>query len=265
MAPGEESELASLLSMPGLAELESLQSPVDPPALFRAVLALRERLGSSLGQALTSLLTRSRLGWDAAWPEGQGQRQLTAVAWSWLAAAGDAMARQEALQAVSGPSMTLARAGLRALQPILCEERAKASKTFESRWQNKPVILDAWFSMEASMPRPDALERVQGLLNHPRFDPLAPNSLRAVLGGFTANTLAFHADDGSGYLFMADQILDVDARNPITASRLVKVFSRWNSYDQKRAKLMREAIDHLKSRGDKLSANTQEVVSLLAD
>ena len=265
MAPGEESELASLLSMPGLAELESLQSPVDPPALFRAVLALRERLGSSLGQALTSLLTRSRLGWDAAWPEGQGQRQLTAVAWSWLAAAGDAMARQEALQAVSGPSMTLARAGLRALQPILCEERAKASKTFESRWQNKPVILDAWFSMEASMPRPDALERVQGLLNHPRFDPLAPNSLRAVLGGFTANTLAFHADDGSGYLFMADQILDVDARNPITASRLVKVFSRWNSYDQKRSKLMREAIDHLKSRGDKLSANTQEVVSLLAD
>ena len=265
MAPGEESELASLLSMPGLAELESLQSPVDPPALFRAVLALRERLGSSLGEALTSLLTRSRLGWDAAWPEGQGQRQLTAVAWSWLAAAGDAMARQEALEAVSGPSMTLARAGLRALQPILCEERAKASKTFESRWQTKPVILDAWFSMEASMPRPDALERVQGLLNHPRFDPLAPNSLRAVLGGFTANTLAFHAEDGSGYLFMADQILDVDARNPITASRLVKVFSRWNSYDQKRSRLMREAIDHLKSCGDKLSANTQEVVSLLAD
>jgi len=265
MAPGEESELASLLSMPGLAELESLQSPVDPPALFRAVLALRERLGSSLGQALTSLLTRSRLGWDAAWPEGQGHRQLTAVAWSWLAAAGDAMARQEALEAVSGPSMTLARAGLRALQPILCEERTKASKTFESRWQTKPVILDAWFSMEASMPRPDALERVQGLLNHPRFDPLAPNSLRAVLGGFTANTLAFHAEDGSGYLFMADQILDVDARNPITASRLVKVFSRWNSYDQKRSKLMREAIDHLKSHGDKLSANTQEVVSLLAD
>ena len=265
MAPGEESELASLLSMPGLAELESLQSPVDPPALFRAVLALRERLGSSLGEALTSLLTRSRLGWDAAWPEGQGQRQLTAVAWSWLAAAGDAMARQEALEAVSGPSMTLARAGLRALQPILCEERTKASKTFERRWQTKPVILDAWFSMEASMPRPDALERVQGLLNHPRFDPLAPNSLRAVLGGFTANTIAFHAEDGSGYLFMADQILDVDARNPITASRLVKVFSRWNSYDQKRSRLMREAIDHLKSCGDKLSANTQEVVSLLAD
>ena len=115
------------------------------------------------------------------------------------------------------------------------------------------------------MPRPDALERVQGLLNHPRFDPLAPNSLRAVLGGFTANTLAFHAEDGSGYLFMADQILDVDARNPITASRLVKVFSRWNSYDQKRSRLMREAIDHLKSCGYKLSANTQEVVSLLAD
>ena len=157
--------------------------------------------------------------------------------------------------------MTLARAALRALQPLDTPERDQALDCFYDRWQNKPVILDAWFAMEASAPRKDGLERVQQLLAHPRFDPLAPNSLRAVLGGFTANVPVFHAIDGSGYRFMADQIADVDARNPITASRMAKVFTRCNSYGPERQKVMREAIERLAA--NPLSANTTEVVDLL--
>ena len=129
-------------------------------------------------------------------------RALTALAWRWLAAAGDATVQAEALAAVSGPSMTLARGALRALLPQESAEREQAMALFYDRWQDKPVILDAWFAMEASAPRSNALERVQELLEHPRFDPLAPNSLRAVLGGFTANVQAFHAIDGSGYRFI---------------------------------------------------------------
>ena len=123
------------------------------------------------------------------------------------------------------------------------------------------MILDAWFAMEASAPRSNALERVNQLLEHPRFDPLAPNSLRAVLGGFTANVQAFHAVDGRGYRFMAEQIAAVDARNPITASRMAKVFSRCGSYGLERQQVMRDAIDQLASQP--LSTNTAEVVQLL--
>ena len=114
---------------------------------------------------------------------------------------------------------------------------------------------------EASTPRCDSLERVRALLLHPRFDPLAPNSLRAVLGGFTANISAFHAVDGSGYRFMAEQIAAVDARNPITASRMAKVFSRWRSYGPERQGAMRAAIEL--PDGAPLSANTSEVVAML--
>ena len=157
--------------------------------------------------------------------------------------------------------MTLARAALRALQPLDVEERDQALDRFYQRWQDKPVILDAWFALEASAPRQDGLQRVQTLLEHPRFDPLAPNSLRAVLGGFTANVPVFHAIDGSGYRFMADQIAAVDARNPITASRMAKVFSRWRSYGAERQSAMRQAIDGLATAD--LSANTAEVVAML--
>ena len=254
-------DLAVLLALPGTAELEALQTPVDPLALYAAQRAWVAELGRQLSEPLHKLLDVCRGEWAQAWPAGQGARSLTGLAWSWLAAAGDAEARQQALAAVSGPSMTLARAALRALQPLDVGERDLALDRFYQRWQDKPVILDAWFALEASAPREDGLERVQALLEHPRFDPLAPNSLRAVLGGFTGNVPVFHAIDGSGYRFMADQIVAVDARNPITASRMAKVFSRFRSYGVERQRVMVEAIERLAAAP--LSANTAEVVQLL--
>ena len=254
-------DLAVLLALPGTAELEALQNPVDPLALYVAQRDWIAELGRQLSDPLHKLLEVCRGDWSQAWPAGQGARSLTGLAWSWLAAAGDADARQQALAAVSGPSMTLARAALRALQPLDVVERDQALDLFYQRWQEKPVILDAWFALEASAPRQDGLQRVQALLDHPRFDPLAPNSLRAVLGGFTANVPVFHAIDGSGYRFMADQIAAVDARNPITASRMAKVFSRFKSYGLERQRVMVEAIERLAEAP--LSANTAEVVQLL--
>jgi aminopeptidase N len=257
----DRADLAALLSLPGMAELEALQSPVDPLALYDAMRSWTAELGRQLQSPLRQVLSLVRHDWPLAWPAGQGGRALTGLAWSWLAAAGDGEVRREALEAVSGPSMTLARSALRALQPLQVQERDQAFACFYDRWQTKPVILDAWFALEASAPRLNGLERVQQLLEHPRFDPLAPNSLRAVLGGFTANVPVFHAIDGSGYRFMAEQVADVDARNPITASRMAKVFSRCGSYGAERQRVMREAIDLLASYP--LSANTAEVVQLL--
>ncbi len=258
---GGGQDLAVLLALPGTAELEALQNPVDPPALYAARREWIAELGRQLADPLNQLLDVCRGEWPQAWPAGQGARSLTGLAWSWLAAAGDAEARNQALEAVSGPSMTLARAALRALQPLEVDERDLALDRFYQRWQDKPVILDAWFALEASAPRTDGLQRVQALLEHPRFDPLAPNSLRAVLGGFTANVPVFHAIDGSGYRFMADQIAAVDRRNPITASRMAKVFSRWSSYGVVRQSAMRQAIDQLAA--GELSSNTAEVVAML--
>jgi len=257
---GGGEDLAILLALPGAAELEVLQNPVDPLALYAARREWIAELGRQLADPMHQLLEACRDHWAQAWPMGQGARSLTGLAWSWLAAAGDAEARNQALEAVSGSSMTLARAALRALQPLDVGERDQALDRFYQRWQDKPVILDAWFALEASAPRQDGLQRVKALLEHPRFDPLAPNSLRAVLGGLTANVPVFHALDGSGYRFMAEQIAAVDARNPITASRLAKVFSRWSSYGPERQSAMREAIEQLAAGG--LSSNTAEVVAM---
>jgi aminopeptidase N len=255
---------SALLALPGLAELEDAagamgQEP-DPPALFAAHQQLLRRFGGALAEPLAAALKCCSDGWPRPWPDGDGARRLTAVIWTWLAAAGDGAVIAAARAAVDGPSMTLARAGLRALQPLAIPERDVAMDAFYQRWQHKPVILDAWFAMEAAAPLADGLERVARLLDHPCYDPMAPNSVRAVLGGLAANVPVFHAADGSGYRFMADQIAAVDRRNPITASRLAKVFSRWRSYGPQRSAAMAAALEQLA--GGELSTNTREVVGL---
>ena len=251
-----------LLALPGMPELEDAATAKamapDPPALFAALLALQRLFGESLAGAIGTTLASCSAQWPLAWPAGSGDRRLTASLWSWRVAAGDAEVIAAAGQAVAGPSMSLARAGLRALQCHQIPERQAAINCFYDRWQERPVILDAWFSLEAAAPFTDGLERVRRLLAHPRFDPAAPNSVRAVLGGLAANAPVFHAADGSGYAFMADQIRSLDQRNPITASRMAKVFSRWRSYGPSRQQLMRSALQKL--RDGELSTNSREVV-----
>ena len=253
-----ESSRSVLLALPGLAELEDAAPEPDPPALFAALMALQRRFGTDLAEPLAEALERCTPQWALPWPEGVGDRMLTATIWSWRVAAGDRSAIASSRAAVDSGSMTLARAGLRALQCHPLPERHQALKAFHDRWQDRPVILDAWFALEASAPLADGLARVERLLHHPRFDPTAPNSVRAVLGGFASNAPVFHAADGSGYRFLADRIAELDARNPITASRLAKVFSRWGSYGAERRERMREALERLAAA--RLSTNTREVV-----
>jgi len=250
---------AVLLALPGLPELEEACAEPDPPALFAALEALRRRFGEALADPLQQALEQCMPEWPLAWPEGNGDRRLTALIWNWRVAAGDVAAIAAARAAVEGGSMTLARAGLRALQNQPIPAREEAMAVFYDRWQERPVILDAWFSLEAAAPFPDGLQRVERLLQHPRFDPAAPNSVRAVLGGLVGNTPVFHHSDGSGYRFLAAQIAELDQRNPITASRLVKVFSRWRSYGPGRRERQREALELLAAAP--LSTNSREVVT----
>jgi len=260
--------LVALLQPPAMEDLEaacpSLGLVPDPPALEQALLGQRRWLGERLGADLERLAAEGGGRLVQAWPDGVGERQLQGLVWSLRAAAGDGAARAAAAAAVHGPSMTLARAGLAALQPWDCDDRQRALEDFQRRWQGRPVVLDAWFALEASTPFGDAIARAEALLEHPCFDPQAPNSVRAVLGGFGRTASAFHHPDGRGYHWLAERLLSLDSRNPIAASRLLKLFSGWRRYDPGRQARMRQSLDWLLPKLH--SPNSLEVVQdCLAD
>ncbi len=255
--------LSSLMSSPDVSELEVLHDEADPIELKSSILFMKRLIGTTLGHSLKQLINSNKRSLGEKWPEGKGFRTLIAFVWTVCSLADDLEIRKDSFNAVKSSSMTLARAGLYALHNVDCAERELALNAFYDRWKNKPIILDTWFSLEASTPRNDSLKRIEELLFHPLFDFKAPNAIRAVLGGFVSNTDCFHNPDGSGYKFLANQILDVDKRNPITASRIIKAFSRWKHYKQPQKNEMYKVINYLER--SKLSSNTSEVLDLILE
>ena len=101
--------------------------------------------------------------------------------------------------------------------------------------------------MQASTFAADSLARVKGLLAHEAYDGTNPNRVRAVISMFAnANPAAFHALDGSGYAFVAEQVLDLGARNPQVAARLCGAFSAWKKHDAKRQALMKAQLERIR-------------------
>jgi aminopeptidase N len=254
--------LVALLQSPATEELEAacLEQGFapDPPALESALLQRRVWLGKALAFELRQLCDRLGPVVLQPWPQGVGERQLLGMAWSWLFASNHQEGDLPFAHWVDGPSMDLARSALFALQPWDCQERTWAMEAFQARWQERPVILDNWFALEASTPFGDPIARAEALLEHPRFDYQAPNSLRAVLGGFARCAQSFHRPDGSGYRWLAKQIVALDQRNPIAASRFLKLFMAWQNYAPQRREQMVESLNWMLQRLN--SANSQEVV-----
>tara|TARA_B100000965_G_scaffold337906_1_gene304891 strand:+ start:1260 stop:3875 length:2616 start_codon:yes stop_codon:yes gene_type:complete len=253
--------LATLLTIPGLPELESMFEKVDPINIHKESLKFQVSIGIKILKNLRILSEDLLVNINKEWPKGRGKRRLLGTIWSYLVLAGDTKVKRNCVDFVSHNSMTISRAALEALKPLDSHEREEASNLFYNLWQDNPVVLDSWFAYEASMPSKNGIDVIEKLLSHSDFDWKAPNSIRAVLGGFSKNIESFHSLDGKGYLFMAEKLIDVDKINPITASRMVKVFSKWKNYIEKNKEEMYKAI--LKINNANISSNTREVVELI--
>ncbi len=85
--------------------------------------------------------------------------------------------------------------------------------------------------------------------------------MRALIGAFAmANPTGFHASDGSGYAFLAEQVKVLNGLNPQIAARLVGPLGRWRRFDQGRQDKMRAALRDIAATPD-LARDLVEVVS----
>ncbi len=253
--------LATLIAIPGFAELESLFTKVDPIRIYRESIGFQVLIGNEILQELRIISKNLLVNIDHQWPMGRGERKLLGTIWFYLSLAGDIDVQKNCVESISHSSMTISRAALGALKPLDNTLTEEASNLFYNLWKENPVVLDSWFAYEASRPHKRGINVIEKLLSHPKFDWKAPNAIRAVLGGFSKNIDLFHSLDGQGYLFMADKLIEVDKINPITASRMVKVFSKWKTYIDKNKEGMYESL--LKLNKANISSNTREVVELI--
>lgn len=138
--------------------------------------------------------------------------------------------------------------------------RNQAIHDFYTLWSKEDLVVDKWFTIQATCELPNTLHQVKQLLQHPAFSIKNPNKVRALVGAFSmANPRHFHALDGSGYLFLREMLQQVDKLNSQIAARLATPFTRWKNVDQPRQILIKQQLEKLAE--GKLSRDLGEVVS----
>ena len=135
-----------------------------------------------------------------------------------------------------------------------------ASTEFYNQWKSDALVMDKWFAIQVTSATPDvALEVAQSLSVHLDFNWKNPNRFRSLIGPFAMSPAAFHAADGSGYEFIADWLIKLDAINPQTTARMCGVFETWKRYDKKRQTLMTTQLRRIQTTPN-LSKDASEIV-----
>jgi len=253
---------AALLGLPAEDYLANRMESEDPINLHAARKAVRKFIAArhqpALRKLYDSLRTNAPYVPDA---EGMGRRLLKRAALGYLAALETpettALAK---VQFDSADNMTDRMDALSILNTLAVPERAAALEAFYARFQDDHLVVNKWLTVQASTPLPGALATVKQLMEHSAFDLKNPNKIRAVVNTFAAmNPVNFHAADGSGYAFLADQILAINAFNPLTAARLVPPLGRWRRFDASRQALMKAQLERLAA-AKELSRDVYELV-----
>jgi len=74
------------------------------------------------------------------------------------------------------------------------------------------------------------------------------------------NPLHFHAADGSGYAFLADQVLALNGPNPQLAARILVPLGRWQRHEPGRQAAMKAELDRILAAPD-LSRDVYEIAA----
>src|SRR5207248_2926317 len=75
----------------------------------------------------------------------------------------------------SADNMTDRMAAISTLSLHDVPERSAALEDFYRRFQDDPLVIDKWFSLQAMIPEPATLPRVKALTAHPAFSFANPN------------------------------------------------------------------------------------------
>ena len=264
LADGEKDPAfaAEALALPSEAFLAEQLGLADPEVLHSVRLALRRRIAASLRDALLRTyheqVTAATYSPDA---RSAGKRALRNTCLAYLMELDEPEMRALAMrQFDTADNMTDAIAALSALANTDCAERVAALERFYAKWKDEPLVVDKWLAVQAASRLPNTRAEVERLTRHEAFDLRNPNKVFALIRGFAANYVRFNAADGSGYAFLADQIIALDPLNPQVAARLARGFDRWRKFDATRQVHARRALEQVRDT-DGLSKDVLEVVT----
>ncbi len=253
--------VALVLALPSQAYLSELANPIYPAAIKQARQYLKAQLANTLAEDFERVYREHNISGEyQATAEDIAHRSLKNMALSyWVETKNESAHQSVSEQFQSANNMTDQFSALSIAVNSQHEKAAELLAAFYEQWKDEPLVVNKWLMLTASQEHDAALATVKGLMEHPAFDLKNPNKVRAVLGGFGQSMSGFHKEDGSGYRFLADQIILLNKRNPQIASRLCTPLTRWKKLQPELSVKMKAELERILS--EELSKDVYEVVS----
>jgi len=259
--------VAETLHLPSEHDIGLEMDILDPDAIHHVRTALLQKIAEALEDDLTIAYHNNKVTSPySPDPEPAGRRALSNRALVLLAVRNTPQSRVMALEHFNVASnMTDTMAALAALNNFDSPERHEAFDAFFKRWSNDPLVLNKWFSLQATSVRANSIAHVRDLLGHPLFSLENPNRVRALVGAFSqGNQICFHDPSRAGYDILADVVAELDLSNPQLAARLLSVFEITRKLDTARQQHIEQHVRKI-AQSPKCSRNTSEIASKILE
>jgi aminopeptidase N len=259
----DQAYLALLLTLPSEQYLASQMQVVNPEGIHHARNTVRKKLAALLQPEFLKHYQQAALQeTNEISNQAAARRQVKNVCLSYLASlqTGDnyALCAQQFEQA---GNMTDELAALVAIAHNPHPNRDDYLNQFYQKWQAEALVIDKWFSLQATSPLTNTLETVEALTQHTDFDLNTPNRVRSLVSAFSVNNpLHFHNQKGTGYDFLLRQVQQLDRLNPQIAARIVTPLTQWKHHTFERQHAMKQALQTLVSKAD-ISRDLYEIVN----
>ncbi|VAW50270.1 Membrane alanine aminopeptidase N [hydrothermal vent metagenome] len=242
----DKSLIARALTLPSLNYIGEMMPAIDVNAIHKAKEFIHATLANKLeAEFIQTYQDNIQQQYDLS-STAMGERFLRNQALSYLMYAEDTGEKLAIQQYQSADNMTDQMAAFRALVHHNTSVVDETIDKFFQQWKHDNLVMDKWFTVQATIPHTSAKARVEKLFEHSDFDIKNPNRVRSLLGAFcSANPLCFHDVDGFGYHLLGQYIEKIDAMNPQIASRLCGPLTRWKRYSEFRQELMKAELQRL--------------------
>ncbi|HEZ0793205.1 TPA: aminopeptidase N [Neisseria meningitidis] len=259
---------ALLLGVPSEAELWDGTENIDPLRYHQAHEALLDTLAVHFLPKWHELNRQAAKQENQSYeysPEAAGWRTLRNVCRAFVLRADPAHIETVAEKyAEMAQNMTHEWGILSAVNGNESDTRNRLLAQFADKFSDDALVMDKYFALVGSSRRSDTLQQVQTALQHPKFSLENPNKARSLIGSFSRNVPHFHAEDGSGYRFIADKVIEIDRFNPQVAARLVQAFNLCNKLEPHRKNLVKQALQRIRAQ-EGLSKDVGEIVGKILD
>lgn len=242
---------ARILALPSEDYLGQNLSVIDVDAIHQVRAFCKRTLAYELMDEFVTVYKDNLNNEYELTPAAMGQRSLKNICLSYLICSETDTAKSTATELAvqqykSANNMTDQISALRCLAHHTGEEGEQVLSDFYSRWENDSLVIDKWFTVQATATGTNAFQRIQDLLEHDAFDMKVPNRVRSLIGAFSqSNAVEFHNLAGQGYQFLADAVIHLNKTNPQIAARLLLPLIQWKNYDATRQMMMKTQLQRI--------------------